>query len=261
MILSFFVLLTQIGSLLEEAENEKCLEFVQNSIKGTTIINLCSHFETFLDANPSCGVKKRQDSDCHQICASLLRCASYITSTLDRQEVYTQLAERVKSFVSQGDIERVNILSYLAVFCSWDMQGEVFSSLSKSISSIYDHEKDGETARNIETSSSVNPQQKRKRKISDMDAMEEKLILPSLPGKFAIQIVGRILSGRDPSSLLIRDSLVASERATSEISCALEKAFICVEMTINGMVSGMRFKVNYLNLPEKVISNYFTHNR
>ncbi len=225
----------KIGDCLKDPGNEKCLAFVQGALNSKTIISLCAHFEAKIDFDR----KHWNKNDCHHICDCLLNCASLVPPS-DRSAFFTHLKDRLqrcKDSKRENHWKRINIISYLAVICSWNMQDEVAIALSRSMSSLFTA--DEEFTIDLLTSPNLPATKgRRKRKQSDMnDYMYEKCAIPAIPGHISVHLLAQIVSSRESSSLVVRDAFVASENASSIVENALERATIAAEHIINGTVS------------------------
>ena len=110
---------------------------------GAVITDLCMHFESKIENENELESEDETSvvNDCHDICASLLGCAGFIPSD-NRKDLQSQLSDRLKEYrkMSRNDRSKINVVPYLAVFCSWGMQEEVANSLSTSIDSAFTNE-------------------------------------------------------------------------------------------------------------------------
>jgi len=205
-------------------------------MQGATIMDFCSHFEDKIENNTD-NDNETVANDCHSICASLLTCAGFMAPD-NRKDLCSQLSDHLKAYSKKSHEERsrLNVVPYLAVFCSWGMHQEVAKSLARAITSAFCEDEDiQDTSSSLPASSSA---RRGKRKQSDMQSDKNGLlVIPRLPSDVAVHLIGQVLRGRDPSSLVIRDALMSSEEASSAIANALEKATIAAEHVINGSVS------------------------
>lgn len=145
-----------------------------------------------------------------------------------------ELIDRVEAYSKLSSTERniMEIIPYLSVFCLWNMSRDVAQSLSKPISSLF--YKDDE----ITFAPALDVVKRGKRKQLDISEMKDTSdCIPNLPGDLCIQIVTTVLRGSDPSSLLIRNSLVSCEESIAMLSNALEKATVAAEEIISGSAS------------------------
>ncbi len=195
------------------------------------------HFESMIEQNRMVDDDDDDDEydkssivkDCNDICASLLGCAGFVTPD-NRKILQSQLSDRLKDHgnMSRNDRNLINVIPYLAVFCSWGMQEEVSKSLSSSINSTFTNLDEMESSPQF----SPVPARKGKRKQSSNKPKSE--VVPKLPGDMGLRVIAQVLRGRDPSSLAIRDALVSSENACMLVLDALEKATIAAEALIHG---------------------------
>lgn len=204
-------------------------------MEGTIMIKLCSHFEAKIENEVVAGDSNPDKSsaslvnDCHDICASLLGCAGFITSD-NRKKLQSQLSGRLEAYskLSRNERDSINVIPYLAVFCSWGMEAHVFKALSASVSSVFADE---------DTSPHFSPVLAKRGKRKQSSNNHDTSPVPQLPGEMAVHIIAQVLRGREPSSLAIRDALTSSEDSSIGIANALEKATIAAENIINGSVS------------------------
>jgi len=231
---TLLILLNSISADLDCAENEKCLHYIQDDLHSNDITGICEYFESRFDHYDDGNVGNESSAnDCHRICASLLSCSGF-TNLANREDLCKQLSNRLKAYTVMNTDERrkINIVPYLAVYCSWGMHQDVAQSLGQSIASAFS---DDETF-DITLSSPVSsPSRRKKRKQADTsDTKNGDSIVPKLPCDVSVQLIGKILRGRDPCSVIIRKALLSSEESSSLIADALEKATIAAEQIISG---------------------------
>ena len=155
----------------------------------------------------------------------------------NRKDLCIRLSNRLETYSVMGTEERrkINIIPYLAVFCSWGMHLEVAQSLSVSIASAFS---DDETSSIAFSSPTISSPKRGKRKQVDMNATDNVgLTIPKLPNDVSVHLICKVLRGRDPSSLVIRESILSSEESTSLIANALEKATFTAEQVINSTLA------------------------
>lgn len=151
----------------------------------------------------------------------------------NRKDLCIRLSNRLETYsvMSTEERRKINIIPYLAVFCSWGMHLEVAQSLSVSIASAFS---DDETSSIVFSSPTMSSPRRGKRKQADMNAAENgALSVPKLPNDVSVHLICKVLRGRDPSSVVIRECILSSEESTSLIANALEKATIAAEQVIN----------------------------
>ncbi len=228
------IVLKSIWNELLCEENSACLDFIQNSISGNDLTQLCAYFE---DLKSRKGATESDATnwarDCDKICTSLLCCATFITSQ-NVTEFCSHIADRINSR------RKTNMVPYFAALCSWGMQNEVASSLSKSINEKFDN-MSGLSGRRRSSTSQLEEshcsRSKRKQScLSNSDEANSSEPVPRLTGEKALQMIGEILSGRDFGAVSIREAILSSEIACSAIERALEKATILADKILTGTV-------------------------
>mmetsp|Transcript_28364 Transcript_28364/g.35085 ORF Transcript_28364/g.35085 Transcript_28364/m.35085 type:complete len:1411 (-) Transcript_28364:240-4472(-) len=228
---------TSISSDLIKPENINCLEFVQSSISGTTLTELCTHFEGYLTDIDSHCTKK---DECDRICASLLCCAGYMSSE-NIEGLCEYLSTRIKTYgeATSGERDTMSLIPYLATLCSWGMENEVAASLGKSIKNAFDEIR-GVYRCDFESATPSNEEgniTRSKRKQSSLHNQDENssAIFPLIPGDAALQIIGFVISGKDVSTVTTRDAILSSDIACNAIENALENATTAADNVLTGM--------------------------
>lgn len=217
--------------LSSDADNANCLEVLQDEMKGTTIIDLCSYFEDMIENMDD----ESMIQDCHVVSSSLLGCAGFLSAE-NRKEIQNEITKRLQDYskISKEDRGYMNVVPYLAVFCSWNMAKEVALSLSYSVKRAFSE--DDEDI--VLLSPSASPPRRGKRKQSQVNGSTlSKFVVPVLQSEEAVSVVNTVLKGANPSCKTVRDAILSTEETTSAIINALEKATILAEKIISGPVA------------------------
>jgi hypothetical protein len=207
-----------IEDQLCQAGNEECDRFLMDSFSGVTLTNALTHFEIKAQESDVAGDDDAAGTrdDCHRICAAILRTAGRLPSKA--VEGLVPHISSVLASLAQADSlggPRPNVSAHIALLCLWDMTEEVAPSLAASIQSPFegDHE--------LIFGSPVSDSKKRK---SGRNKKNDHLLaVPPLPPHVALEVLGDILRGSDPSSVAARGSIFASASACAAIEKALER--------------------------------------
>jgi condensin-2 complex subunit G2 len=207
-----------IEDRLSHAENEECDRFLLDSFSGVTLTNALTHFEAKAQGIDADGDDEAESTreDCHRICAAILRTAGRLPSKA--VEGLVPHISSVLASLSQTDSldsPRQNVTAHIALLCLWDMTEEVAPSLAASIQSPF--EGDHELIFGSPSSDS------KKRKSGRSKKKDHLLAVPPLPPRVALDVLGDILRGSDPSSVAARGSIFASISASSAIEKALQR--------------------------------------
>jgi len=222
---------TSISKDLEKSENESFLEFVQAAMKGNTLPDMCVYFEKLSAEHAD---DKKIVNECHKVCASLLHCAGFMSPS-SRDELIKKLSEKIQKYCDLEKHERngMNILPYIAVFCSWGLQDTVADSLCKAISSAFDDEHSGTS---FEVKSKLSRKRKPVSEANDVNGAEFSETIRRMPSDVAIYIVDQVLTGSHSSNMLVRDAFLSSEIISDKISSSLFKATASAEKIMNGSI-------------------------
>lgn len=222
---------SSISKDLEKSENESLLEFVQAAMEGDTLPDLCIYFEELSTVHAD---DKDFVNECHKVCASLLHCAGFMSPN-SRDELIKTLSEKIQKYCGLDKHERndMNIVPYIAVFCSWGMQEAVADSLCKAISSAFDDEHSGAS---FEAKSKFSRKRKPVSETEEDSSSEFSNTIRSIPSDVAIYIVNQILTGSQSSNMLVRDAFLSSEAISAKISSSLFKATVLADKIMDGSI-------------------------
>ena len=212
-----------IGILWESIEkdlqgDEEWNAFVVDEFSGATLTNILTYCEDKAKYADAVGDEEAEyiREDCYRTSAAILRCAGrlpakaveglvpYISSLLASVEEPDDEGEDDDSPVD-------NVSSHVALLCSWDMTDEVALSLASSIKSAFQDD--------LFVGSPGDNSKKRRGRRSGSDAS---VVVPQLPAKVALNVLGDILRGSDPTRVAAREALLSSEKACKSIEKALE---------------------------------------
>jgi len=214
--------LYQIETELNEPETEPCNEFLLEAFSGAVLTDVHSHFEqkaADIDVLDKKGIKVRDD--CYRTCAAILRCAGRLPPKAV-EGLASLISSKLADLKANIDDDTVheNITPHIALLCLWGMAEDVSTSLSESIQSAFGD--DEEPSFNLDSASGSNKRRSRRNRKVD-------LAVPSLPGRVALEVLGDLLRGRDPSSVAARESILSSPAACSAFENALEMGTVRAE--------------------------------
>ena len=203
-----------IEAQLSKPGNEDSHNFLLDSFSGSTLLDLLTHFETKATDLKAKTEDNGVQEDCYRIIACLLSCAGRLPrEAVDGLVPYIgsklkQLKERDASQTGSP-----NVTPHIALLCLWNLTDEVASSLAVSIESTFDNDFDITFTSQDDAS--------RKRKSGRSKREESQHLLPRLPHTTALQVLGELLRGSDPSSVSARESIFNSRSASSVLEKSL----------------------------------------
>jgi hypothetical protein len=218
------LILVQIEEELEEPENEPCNEFLLEAFSGAVLTDVHSHFErkaadiVVLDKK---GTKIRDD--CYRTCAAILRCAGRLPPKAV-EGLASHISEKLADLNAHIDDNTVheNITPHIALLCLWGMAEDVAAALSDSIKSAFGDDND-DTFLNLDDST-ICSSKRQSRRNTKVD-----LAVPPLPARVALEVLGDLLRGSDPSSIAAREAILSSTAACTSFESALEMGTTCAE--------------------------------
>ena len=202
---------------LEEPENEPCNEFLLEAFSGAVLTDVYSHFErkaADIDVLDKKGTKIRDD--CYRTCAAILRCAGRLPPKAV-EGLASHISEKLADLNTNIDDDTVheNITPHIALLCLWGMSEDVATSLSDSIKSAFGDD-DDDASLNLDDSTN-DSSKRRSRRNQKVD-----LVVPPLPARVALEVLGDLLRGSDPSSIAAREAILSSAAACTSFESALE---------------------------------------
>lgn len=203
---------------LSQKDNQENDRFLIEAFSGVTLTNALTHFEEKaqeFQGDTAEGAESARE-DCHRVCAAILRTAGRLPSKAVEglvQHISSVLASL--SVFDNPDSPRQNVSAHIALLCLWDMTEEVAPSLAASIQAPFE----GDHALVFGSPSADS----RKRKSGRSKRKDGLLAVPPLPPRVALDVLGDILRGSDPSSVAARGSILESPSASNAIEQALER--------------------------------------
>lgn len=231
---SMYIVWKSVWDELLDEENKECLDFIQTSISSLELVKLSAYFENLQAKRSQSEVDAIETNNYDRICSSLLSCAAY-TSSPNIEEFCSLMANCTEKR------KCINMVPYYAVLCSWGMHNEVAFSLSRSVDRIFDDmngsERDNSKCSISQSENSHISRCKRKQPDLLNDNMGKSPIPEITSDRFALELMGKMLSGKDQSSTKMRETILSSEIACCAIECSLEKATLSAQRIIAGTVS------------------------
>ena len=215
-----------IDAELNEAENEECNKFLVEAFSGTTLTNALNYFEQKAIECESDDAESVHE-DCYRTCAAILRSAGWLPSKAV-EGLVSHISEILASLCESDSMDgpRQNVSAHIALLCLWDMTNEVAPSLASSIESVF--EEDHELGFGSPAANS-------KKRRSGVSRRKSSVVsVPNLPASVALDVLGDILRGSDPSSVAARESILGSKIACSAIEKALERGIKYAERILSG---------------------------
>lgn len=218
---------------LQNSANEKCNQFLIDSFSGPTLTNALTHFER---KALQCELSGADDAastreDCYRTCSAILRLAGRLPAKAVEGLVphISSILASLSECDGDSDTPRQNVSAHIALLCLWDMTEEVAPSLARSIEAAFSGGHELNFASPAPNS--------RKRRSGRQPKKDEKVAVPQLPPRVALDVLGDILRGSDPSSVAARESILASPSATLAIEKALERGTKYAERLLVDSVS------------------------
>ena len=208
----------------ELTDNKESDQFLLDAFSGPTLTSVLTHFEGKAQEIEQEGAEDAASTreDCHRICAAILRMAGRLPSKA--VEGLVQHISSVLASLSQlddPDIPRQNVSAHIALLCLWDMTEEVAPSLAASIQAPFE----GDHTLMFGSPAADS----KKRKSGRSKRKDDVVAVPPLPPHIALDVLGDILRGSDPSSVAARGFILGSVSACSSIEKALERGTMYAE--------------------------------
>ena len=176
-------------------------------------------------------------ADCHRACVALLNCAGKVEESKVEGMRSHIIRELCKSSDMPAEPRRTaNFAPNVALLCAWGMTDDVAKCLASSISQYFAGDTDGMSASRLaQKSGSRKRKQRGKKQVADEAALPTKLDVD-----VCLHILGGVLKGSYPASILARESILESETAFNDIASALQTAKSAAErMLLPQIVSFM----------------------
>lgn len=212
--------LFKIEADLKDGQNENAVETLQEVFAGNVLTEVYCHFESKLE-----GQNVMEDAnlaDCHRACVALLNCAGKV----EESKVEGMRSHIIHELCKSSDImsaeprRRANFAPNVALLCAWGMTDDVAKCLASSISRYFAGDADEmNTSRLAQKSGSSKRKQRGKKQVVDEAALPTKLDVD-----VCLLILGGVLKGSYPASVLARESILGSETAFNAIASALQTA-------------------------------------
>ena len=218
---------------IEKNVDAECSQFLQEQFSGSVLTDALTHFEEKAagcvvvdDDDENSNAKNEQiRDDCYRACASILRLAGRLPSKAVKGLV--PHISSVLASLSDDEGPRPNVSAHIALLCLWGKTDEVAPSLASSIEANFEgfHEV---------LFASPDPVTK-KRKSGRRKKSDGTLpAVPQLPPAVALDVLGDIFRGLDPSSVAAREAILFSPTACSAIERALERGIKNAERLLAG---------------------------
>ena len=152
-------------------------------------------------------------TECHQVCATLLRCSGQMPneSVIGLSKLMFTKMESVKE-----EVESYKISPHIALLCLWGKTDDISISLAKSISKGFGRKNIFGNDSTLFTEESLDSSRKRKQSKASGSSV------PSLPPRVALCVISRILQGFDPSCRAARECMMKSDVGSTALLNALE---------------------------------------
>jgi hypothetical protein len=212
--------------------NVSCHEFLIEKFSGESLMVVLDHFER----KGRLAIMQGSDAaafiqeDCQRICAAILRCAGRLPS-----DAVQGLVPHISDALAKlGDTDGSKLstrqaTSFIALLCLWNMTEQVAKSLATSIESSFERDH----SLNYEHPSPSKHSRKRRTGRPSKTSVDQ-LLVPQLPPLVAMQVLGDILSGSNPSSVAARESIFESPVAVAAIDKSLQRGIRYAELVLAG---------------------------
>jgi len=197
---------------------------------GNVLTEVLCHFETrFAEGSESDNLENSMSVNSMRACVAILNCAGKVDeSKIEglRTHIVGQLSA-TSDTPAEGSV-RANLSPNVALLCAWGMTEDVAKCLASSISQYFmgdANEQNGSFTRKSGAS--------RKRKSrGKKQAVTGQSDLPHLDVGVCLGILGDILKGSYPASVLAREYILGSDTAFDAIASALQTAKTAAERMI-----------------------------
>lgn len=185
------------GDLEHQVE---CYQFLLENFSGNILTDALTHFER----------KARNEEvrdDCHRTCAAILRLAGCLPAS-----AVPEMMDRISVVLEK--CKKSPPTAHLALFCVWGRADAVASSLAAAIESEFEGNHELLFA---------SPEANSKKRKSGRSGRRQTMGVPHLPSELALQVVGDILRGADPSNKAARWAILESDVACLALEQALQR--------------------------------------
>lgn len=203
-------------------------KFLLDEFSGPKLTTILTYFEKkAMNGCPSGDDDEIEifHDDCSRTCSAILRCAGRLPSTAV-QDLVPYISSILASVQDSdgGDIPMENVTAHIALLCLWDLTDEVAQSLSMSIRSAFQED-------TLFNSPAADTRKRSSRRPRTSDVA---LAVPQLPPLVALNVLGGILCGAEPSSVGAREAILSSKTACIAIENALKEGKRHAEFVLEG---------------------------
>lgn len=207
---------------------EEWNQFILDEFSGPKLTTILSYLEN--KALNACSSDDDEDIDntrvdCYRTCSAILRCAGRLPSrAVEGLVPYISSVLKSVEEPDHSESQEENVTAHIALLCLWDMTDEVAPSLAMSIQSAFYEDP-------LFGSPTVDSKKRRSGKSRRSDTT---LAIPQLPPRVALNVLGDILRGSDPTCKAAREAILNSKTACGAIERALEGGTRQAERLLDG---------------------------
>ena len=224
--------------------NKNAEEMLNEVFSGNVLTEVYCHFEAKFESDDPGDAKM---VDCFRACVAILNCAGKV----DEAKVDGLRSRIVDELSGAGGAPstrraRADLSPNVALLCAWGMTGDVARCLASSVAQYFAggaaDEADAGSARRSGASG------KRKQRGEEQAAADETPRLPNLDIDVFLGILGHILKGSYPGSVLARESILKVETAFDALASALQTAKSAAERMIKPRIVSFYKRFSLLNI-------------
>ncbi len=215
-------LLDSIQGCLDQTSNEPVKMLLQDRLYEANLANILVHFEEkALTNQPSSNGESNSRHANFRTCRAILRCASCLPKD-NVNGIADYVSDSLEAIANDGTIASAHVSAHLSLIATWGMVEDIAKGLADSLESSMDNSVE---MRLLSPSlESTNTRRKSRSRMSKGCSSKIKSILSAFPSKFSCSVLNDILRGSSASSLMLREKLFASTKATQIIENALLSA-------------------------------------
>lgn len=224
-----------IEGKLTSKEHRSTREFIAEKFPFDALTAILTHFEQKARQANTPRESSVQE-DCHCVCANVLQLMSRLRPSDALDGLVLHISSILSSLADAKESSR-QVTGYLSLFCLWGMTEQVASALASSIESAFERNH----AVNYENPMTLLHARKRRVGVRSDDAEGESRMIPNLGPVVALNVLGDIFRGSDPSSFAARELLFQSSSATAAIEKVLLRATRQAESVLSGNMVSLPF--------------------
>lgn len=216
---TILTLLQSISHLLEIPENEPSKKLVHSRLQEAELLNALAHFEQkAMDGQLTSSTERDRSAKNFRVCSTILQIIALVPKdTIPGARKFAM--ESLKTIAQSDSISSSHGLSHILLLAKWGMVESIASELARAVKSGVSDCLSLTLASPDFRSGVVG-----KKRSKSFDPS-----LPAFSSHFAFDILQHILSGNKSAALSVREMILASEKATKDLTSGLDQAMKHVE--------------------------------